>query len=245
MYLLLTGRLYVAGGIKSGTFNPYCDMWCLDLRKLNGWRELAPYPRTHGAFLNLQMAVHESKAYAFNGTRVLDCFDLITERWGQLRTTFTDRSGKPLPWLFQDNDLTDYSMHIVKGRMYVFGGTNRTSKMGCNIFASLNLTTRKWEHLSGVSGLPVAGYDCPGARKYLGSWVDAEETRIYIIEGMADRAASKMFHQPHAAAESHGYDDCWSWGIQERKWRRERLVGNTPCPRTEMACTFVRNSSDS
>ncbi|RDB24340.1 hypothetical protein Hypma_008408 [Hypsizygus marmoreus] len=30
----------------------------------------------------------------------------------------------------------------------------------------------------------------------------------------------------------------WSWDIQAEKWRRERLAGNPPCPRTEIACTY-------
>lgn len=231
-------RLYVGGGIKSGTFNLYSDMWCLDLKKLNGWRELPPYPRGGGACLNLQMAVHETTAYVFNGTSVLTTFDLITETWGQLRTGFVDSSGNPGPWPLADKNLSDYSMQIVRGRLYVFGGSTKNCKMGCNFFAVLNLATRVWEHLSGAPGLPAADYDCPGPRKYLGSWVDEKDERIYVLQGMADLAASKMFNQPHAADHSYGYDDLWSWDIKGRRWRRERLVGNAPCPRTEMACTF-------
>lgn len=38
----------------------------------------------------------------------------------------------------------------------------------------------------------------------------------------------------------HPYDDFWSWDIKEGKWTRERMVGNTPCPRSEAACVYVR-----
>ncbi|KAI0935070.1 hypothetical protein AcV7_003977 [Taiwanofungus camphoratus] len=186
------------------------------------------------------MAVHDNKAYLFRGRPALDYFDLVNERWGQLQTSFNHANGRPAPWPHQAQSLSDFAMHIVRGRMYVFGGTPHESKLGCNYFAVLDLVTRRWEHLSGTVSPPVPDDSCPGPRKYTASWVDAQSERIYVLQGMADRAASKMFHQPHAAQDSHAYDDYWSWGISERKWRRERLVGNPPCPRTEMACTFIR-----
>ncbi|TFY55717.1 hypothetical protein EVJ58_g8073 [Rhodofomes roseus] len=189
-------------------------------------------------FLNLQLAIHNGKAYCFRGAPRVDYFDLHTERWGTVLTSWVDRSGKPGPWPIADDELSDYAMHVVDGRMYVFGGAAHKAKMGCNLFAVLDLGTRKWQRLSGVAKIPEANPDEPGPRKYVASWVDGKNESIYLLQGMADRAASEMFHQAHAACDSHGYDDFWSWNIRERKWRREKMVGNVPCPRTEMACTY-------
>ncbi|KAJ7927417.1 hypothetical protein B0H13DRAFT_1598731, partial [Mycena leptocephala] len=37
---------------------------------------------------------------------------------------------------------------------------------------------------------------------------------------------------------SFSYEDLWGWDIATRCWTRQRLVGNIPCPRSEMACTY-------
>lgn len=42
----------------------------------------------------------------------------------------------------------------------------------------------------------------------------------------------------HGGDCGHPYDDFWSWDIKEGKWTRERMVGNTPCPRSEAACVY-------
>ena len=40
---------------------------------------------------------------------------------------------------------------------------------------------------------------------------------------------------------NHHYADLWSWDIAAKKWTKERINGNPPCGRTEMAVTYVRN----
>ncbi|KZT69127.1 hypothetical protein DAEQUDRAFT_670092, partial [Daedalea quercina L-15889] len=236
-------RLYVCGGMKSGELTAYTDLHYMDLRSPGTWVGLPRYPRP--VFLNLQLAVHENKAYSWRGKPNVDYFDLVNERRGRMQTTWVDRAGNPVPWPLEDDGLCDYAMHIVQGQLYVFCGTTDKARMGCSIFAVLDLATKKWQHLTGVAVIPPAGYDEPGPRKYVASWVDGKEENIYVLQGMADRAASEMFHQAHASPESHGYDDFWSWNIKDCKWRREKMVGNTPCPRTEMACTYnpVLNST--
>ncbi|KAI0947633.1 hypothetical protein AcW1_009340 [Taiwanofungus camphoratus] len=112
------------------------------------------------------MAVHDNKAYLFRGRPALDYFDLVNERWDQLQTSFNHANGRPAPWPHQDQSLSDFAMHIVRGRMYVFGGTPHESKLGCNYFAVLDLVTRRWEHLSGTVSHPVPDDSCPGPRKY-------------------------------------------------------------------------------
>ncbi|KAH9932855.1 uncharacterized protein B0H18DRAFT_1092989 [Fomitopsis serialis] len=222
-------RLYVCGGMKGGTIEPYRDFYYMDLTRQPGtWRELQRFPRL--VFLNVQLAVHDNKAYSFRGAPELDFFDLVTERWGQVKTRWVDQSGKPIPWPIPREDLTDYAMHIIRDGC--------TCLMGCNLLAVLDLSTKKWQHLSGVADMPRAGYDVPGPRKYFASWVDGPQENIYLLQGVADRAASEMHHQPQGAHDSHGYDDFWSWNIEARRWRREKMVGNVPCPRSEMGCTY-------
>jgi hypothetical protein len=43
----------------------------------------------------------------------------------------------------------------------------------------------------------------------------------------------------HAANETFGHEDFWSWGVREQRWRRERMSGNPPCARTELAYAYV------
>lgn len=228
----------MCGGMKSGELTLYTDMHYMDLKRPGAWHELPQYPGP--VFLNLQLVVHGNKAYSFNGKPHVLVFDLVTERWGRMQTSWVDHSGKPAPWPQEIDGLSDYAMHVANGKIYVFGGTVDKAKMGCNFLAVLDLATKTWRHLSGFARIPPADYDTPGPRKYVASWVDGKGEKIYLLQGMADRAASEMLHQAHAARDSHGYDDFWSWDIKARKWRRERMVGNTPCPRTEMACTYVR-----
>lgn len=56
------------------------------------------------------------------------------------------------------------------------------------------------------------------------------------MQGIADL----LVDSPFGTKQACSYDDHWSWDIDERKWRRERLSGNKPCARGEMSCTYVR-----
>ena len=188
------------------------------------------------------MSVHADKAYLFTGRPRVDFFDLKTKQWGSIKTEFKrDGLATPGPWLYPNNHVSDYTMQMVDGRMYVFGGSHATACLGTNLFVVLDLATRKWTHLSGTV-LPTPDYSCPGPRKWPASWVMGD--RIYIIYGVADRQDAQRKNQPNAARDAFGYSDFWSWSITERKWRREIISGNPPCPRAEMACTYVcANSS--
>ncbi|KAH9939536.1 hypothetical protein B0H21DRAFT_756421 [Amylocystis lapponica] len=232
-------RLYVAGGHKSGSFEQLRDLWCMDLQKLDGWCQLASYPAARGnAVLGWHMVVHEDKAYLFCGQPTLDYFDLVTERWGELRTVLVGADGKRTPWPYARYQATDYTMQLVRGQLYVFAGAVKECMLGCNLLMVLDLQTRTWTWLAGSLGEPKADYTCPGPRMSLASWVDARQDRVYVLYGMADRLAAMIHHQPHSSQDSHTQDDCWSWGIRERAWRRERMVGNAPCPRAEFPCAY-------
>ncbi|KAI0079075.1 hypothetical protein K474DRAFT_1683413 [Panus rudis PR-1116 ss-1] len=72
-------------------------------------------------------------------------------------------------------------------------------------------------------------------------WVDKRvggKERIYVLYDVADRQSAKLNNQQHVASESFVYDDFWSWDIHGKTWRRERLTGNVPSPRSESAYTF-------
>ncbi|KAI0659951.1 hypothetical protein C8Q70DRAFT_105866 [Cubamyces menziesii] len=228
-------RLYVCGGQKSGTIQVYHDMWCLDLVKMNGWRELPKYKER---FLNSQMAVHNGKAYLFRGFETVDYFDLEKERWGSFETRFVDARGRRQKWPYTKS-LTDYTVHIVNGKLYVFGGKYKRP-IGCNFFAVLDIAARTWKHLSGTQdNAPlIPQYDEPGARKNHASWVDGKGEKIYLIYGMADRQGAQMFQAEFASSEGFVYDDCWSWDIKAERWQRERVSGNYPCPRAEMSACY-------
>jgi hypothetical protein len=214
------------------------DLWRLDLDKLEAWEQLPSY---HVPFCGLLMAVHANKAYLFAGRPQVDFFDLKTRQWGSIKTEFKrdDGCAGAGAWPYPDNHLTDYTMQMVDGRMYVFGGSHAKASLGTNLFVVLDLATRKWTRLSGTV-LPTPDYSCPNPRKWPASWVSGG--RIYIIYGVADRQAAQMHNQPHAASDAFGYSDFWSWGLTDKRWFREIISGNTPCPRAEMACTYVCTS---
>ncbi|KAI0823483.1 hypothetical protein BC628DRAFT_1324930 [Trametes gibbosa] len=228
-------RLYVCGGQRSGTFDVYKDVWRLDLVRMNGWRELPSYKQP---FLNCQMAVHDGRAYLFRGSSVVDYLDIERERWGSIQTRFVNAKGERLTWPYT-RGVTDYVVHIVDGKLYVFGGKYQRP-VGCNYFAVLDIATKTWRHLSGIhDSAPLKpNYDEPGVRKNLASWVDESAKKIYIMYGMADRQGAAMFESDLGSSEGFVYDDYWSWDIAKGKWQRERVIGNFPCPRAEMSCCY-------
>ncbi|KAI0628679.1 hypothetical protein C8Q77DRAFT_1220832 [Trametes polyzona] len=227
-------RLYVCGGQRSGTLELYPDVWCLDLVKMNGWREVPSYKQP---FLNCQMVVHEGKAYLCRGYAQLDYLDLERESWGGIQTHFVDERGKKLQWPFH-RGLTDYTANI-DSKLYVFGG-KYGRPIGCNYYYVLDFATRTWRHLSGAhDSVPLKqDYDQPGVRKNYASWVDPGGKKIYILYSMADRQAVRLFETEFASSEGFVYDDCWSWDIAEKNWQRERVAGNFPCPRAEMSLCY-------
>jgi len=81
------------------------------------------------------MVVHKSKAYLFTGRPQLDFFDLLTEKWGSVMTrTKSDQS-----WPYEGYSLVDYTMQLVDGKLFVFGGSHFGSQVGCNVLMTLDL----------------------------------------------------------------------------------------------------------
>ncbi len=207
--------------------------------RLNAWRELPSYSTP---FLNSQMAVYKGKAYLFRGYATVDYFDLERERWGRIQTHFLNARGGRAEWPWSSL-VYDYDTHIVDGKMYVFGG-KCDRDIGSDWFAVLDIEKKTWTRINGAFDAEplVPTHDWPGPRKNLASWVDGKQEKIYIIYGMADRQAAELKGQQFASPNGFAYDDCWSWNIAKKEWRRERVAGNFPCPRAEMSLCYVSPS---
>ncbi|KAI0082393.1 hypothetical protein K474DRAFT_1655154 [Panus rudis PR-1116 ss-1] len=240
------GRFYVAGGEKALEGPFYRDIKYIILSDLEaGWHTHLPsYPirkAMSGHMSNWSMCVWNNKAYIYNGSPVVDYFDLVGERWSSIRTTYhKDLHGPKGP--FPGEDLVDYSMEIFDGKMYVFGGTYTDCEVGCNTLICLDLATHVWRRLSGYPGPKLTPeWTCPGPRRHVAMWLDKRvegAERLYLLFGEADRRTASNAGQTYGAMFGYMYDDFWSWDIHGETWRRERLEGNPPCPRSEMGCTF-------
>ncbi|TEB27444.1 hypothetical protein FA13DRAFT_1736574 [Coprinellus micaceus] len=244
-------HLYVIGGWTGDIgFQFYKDFWCLDLADETGrqWRILPEYPLPVRALLSASMVVHreEKRAYLITGRSRVDYFDLVTERWGSIKTTFQAteedrRCGVKNNWPFRGENLTDATVVINKGKIYTFGGQHADTNIGCNLFMELDLATKRWKRLTGyVMSPPDANYSIPGPRQSACGWVGPDGDRIYLFLGVATRDGPMATGKPelHGESESYPYRDFWSWSISEGKWRRERISGNPPITRTEMGYTF-------
>ena len=182
----------------------------------------------------------DDKAYFFHGRPTLECFDLNTNRWSQITTKMAPGSGR---WPLK-RGYSDFCMAIVKRKLYVFGGTFYDWALGGNLLMSLDLVTLEWTRLYGAPDAGVTpDLKGPGPRKQAMMWVDKAETRLWLMYGEADRAGAKQRGEMlHAASESHVHYDCWSWDIEGKQWRQERIVGNPPCPRAEAGIVHVSPS---
>ncbi|KAJ7776232.1 hypothetical protein B0H16DRAFT_1407244 [Mycena metata] len=242
------GHLYVAGGRKCGDGGPfYRDLWKLDLAALDEWRQLPDYPippNRSGSFLGWTMLLHNDTAILFTGRPTVDVFDLKTETWSTFMTTYTPTAadkaaGITNNWPYPGFMACDNMMQILNGKLYVFGGAHQQTRMGCNLFMELNLTTCKWRRIGGtVHVTEYADYSFPGPRKTAGSWISADKTRIYLLFGIFDRNTAYFHNELHGEDEQFGCSDFWSWSVKDETWRRERLSGNPPCARAEMGCVY-------
>ncbi|KAJ7911339.1 hypothetical protein B0H13DRAFT_2009921 [Mycena leptocephala] len=225
-----SGSFYVAGGRKT-SFGPwYRDLWVLDLNTRDAWRKLPDYPRgtgETGMFTGWNMIVHNNTAILFTGRPTVDVFDLVHETWTSFKTTYSPtaadiQAGVQNGWPYPRELCSDSTMQIAHNKLYVFGGEHGTTSVGCNLFMELDLATRRWR----------------GSRGIASSWVSPDKKRIFVMFGQADRQGASLKKELHGSTEAFGYEDMWSWSIGEERWRRERMSGNPPCARTEMACAY-------
>ncbi|KAJ7162687.1 hypothetical protein C8R43DRAFT_1173464 [Mycena crocata] len=164
------------------------------------WRPLPAYPvpaSVTGDLVGFSMVVHEDRMYSFTGHPEVDVFNLRTHTWSALRTFF------PEAWPYPKNNVVDYAMHCVRGKIYVFGGSHDASPVGCTLFMELDIAARTWR----------AAREC--------------DNTIFVMYGIADRMAARLAGKLHAAYNSHSHDDIWSWDIAASAWMQRRLSGNS------------------
>ncbi|KAI0075656.1 hypothetical protein K474DRAFT_1646268 [Panus rudis PR-1116 ss-1] len=238
------GRYYVYGGEKYHTGPYFHDLHYLELSNMKaGWHKLPDYPLPDPNLWRCsgwQMFVYDNKAYLFAGRPRLDYVDLVEERWSSVQTKYSEGG-----WPYPNGSFMNYGAVILDSTIYVFGGTHSTSELGCNLLIALDLKdpSYTWHKLSGHAGQPDLrpDFNLPGPRRHPTIWLDDRvkgKERIYILYGEANRQGAKIHYEPYGAEESFGYEDFWSWDIHGKEWRRERLVGNAPSPRSESAYTF-------
>ncbi|KAJ7187189.1 hypothetical protein C8R46DRAFT_1025093 [Mycena filopes] len=231
------GSLYIFGGQK-GLMGPfYRDFWRMDLTALDEWQPLPAYPVSEtvtGKLVGFSMVVHDDSAYFFTGRREVDVFNLRTQLWSSMWTSFPGTA----PWPYPHNKITDATMQSVDGKLYVFGGWHMRSQVGCTLLMELDIATRVWTLLTGTAEPKVASYAEPGPRRHAVSWVGKDRNKIFVMYGDADRAAALLGREKHGASQSFAHEDLWAWDIAAHKWNQQRLVGNIPSPRTELACVY-------
>ncbi|KZV74271.1 hypothetical protein PENSPDRAFT_215168 [Peniophora sp. CONT] len=244
-YFVWNSCLYVLGGYKHPADGPfYSDFHYLDLEKLDGWHTLPSFPNKELAQRGLLsyhgMYVNENTLYYFAGFDTLYAFDLVKRKWW-------DRTVQALPGVKGSRWPTDEALRWFastyaprREHFYVFGGKHGDERLGCDLFLVINMRTGQWRQLSGNAraGEIRADYHVPGPRVNAMMWADADEKKIYLLGGEADRSGAFMNKQEHGASISYPYDDFWSWDIEGEFWTRERVSGNPPCPRSEVGYVF-------
>ncbi|KAJ7744035.1 hypothetical protein DFH07DRAFT_890558 [Mycena maculata] len=231
------GHLYILGGEKYLSGPWYRDFWYIDLNALDEWRPLPSYPvpkSVTGKLVGFSMVVHGDSAYLFTGRKEVDIFNLRTHAWTSMFASFA--GGQP--WPYPESNIIDYTMHCVRGKIYVFGGAHDLSPVGCTLLMELDIASRMWTRLSGTAQPRTASYAGPGPRRLAGSWVGKDQNTLFVLYGLADRGAAQIAKKPHSALNSYAHDDLWAWDIAAGAWTQRRLLGNTPSPRAEMACTY-------
>ncbi|KAJ7218173.1 hypothetical protein C8J57DRAFT_1395242 [Mycena rebaudengoi] len=230
------GHFYVLGGEKQHKGPFYRDFWCMDLTALDEWQPLPPYPvpaSVIGSVSGYSMAVDGDCAYLFTGRLDVDVFNLRTHTWSSICTSI---DGEPWPYPF--DNIVEYSMQCVDGTIYIFGGSHEGSPIGCTLLMALDVAARRWTRLGGSAYVQVASYAGPGPRRRACSWVGKDQNTIFILYGEANRQGAQLAGMPHGATTSFAHEDLWGWDIKYRTWTQRRLLGNTPSPRMEMACTY-------
>jgi hypothetical protein len=189
------------------------------------------------------------KAYYFVGSPIMDVFNLRTLRWeGRVTTYFHEIAEKGVdawPWGWE-RLVQMTSVRSFGSKMYVFGGDTHATELGNNIFMEFDFRTLEWRLLSGDAGWSKKPpeYTVPGPRTDPSTWIDTKGKRFYVMSGVANRLGAMFNKEPELGSpKSHPYFDIWSWDLVNGGWREERMEGNPPCPRTEMAAVYVSVSS--
>ena len=159
-------------------------------------------------------------------------FDLVQEQWKCVDTIWNSRES----WPYTGKIADDYCMEVYEDKLYIFSGRDSYSysSLGTNLHMCLDLKTLIWTKLGGTSDPRKLIKGMPLFRQGAGSWVIPEEKRMYVLYGYAARPKT----EEHKDRVDYQYTDLWSYHFTERSWKRERLRGNFPAPRSKMTCVY-------
>ena len=212
---------------------------CIDLRRLDKWRRLRNFPeRLKFLALHANAAfVYNDYAWFFTGHKDVLRFNMNTETWDYVSIKMSE--GKKQKWPYKDKGLVNPSITLAGHHLYIFGGDIKFGKEGTDSFMVIDLDSLQWRFLGDSSLYKNADYPgkyWPPPRCGAGCWFAPHEKRIYLLFGTSEQ--QDRYNNP---AENPEYDpyysDLWSYSIKKETWERERVRGNPPCPREDMAIT--------
>ncbi|THH27827.1 hypothetical protein EUX98_g6367 [Antrodiella citrinella] len=226
------GKLYVGGGMND-IYKEQRDMWCLELATKT-WKKLPDFPPikpSAGLYTSRPMRYWQGKAYLFSGPQKIWIFDCATEKWNSKTTTLRGA------WPYPNNDLFAFTSAILEGKLYIFGGDDSESRLGVDIFMELDLTTFRWKHINGATGV-VPNRNTPGLRVFTALTAVPEQRKLYLCFGDANRSQAERSGHPSGFHTDYVYNDLWSYSVDTQGWKRERLRGNFPSPRAEHCTVY-------
>ena len=185
-------------------------------------------------FADTTMRVWKDQAWLFFGCKRMLKFDLHLEQWFLFDTEWDSAE----PWPYKKELAVEYCAEIFDGKLHIFGGwggsdsDTETISIGMNLHMCLDLRTLKWTKLGGTNDPQKHIPGMPTLRKACGSWVAPHEKKMYILHGIACRPESAIGYF------NHQYEDAWSYSFATQIWARERLRGNFPAARCNMACVY-------
>lgn len=184
--------------------------------------------------------MHEptDRAYLFTGHPDLLTFNFLTEKWETgTRTWLRDRT---LQWwdVFSKEQMGYYTFHTIGDMLVFYGGADEDTVIGRNRLIVLDMKTKLWDVLSGTRNA-VADNVNPSPKVDAVCWSIGR--KLYIGYGNANLAAGRMKYHPEGDHDDYSYCDLWSWDFDKKgKWVKEKLRGNFPCHRTEVAHSYNR-----
>ena len=102
----------------------------------------------------------DSKAYLFLGSPDVPFFDLKTNTWGCIKTKY---EGAAWPYT---KTIKNYAMHCIDGSLYIFGGKHDGSRVGQDLFMTLDIEKKTWTKLSGTTKAEKPDFFSPGPQDY-------------------------------------------------------------------------------
>lgn len=158
----------------------------INLKKLSKWIRLPDIPVEYRGLSSsgTKAVVYDDYAWIFNGLYDILRFDMISESWDHVTTTFSSRKGHK--WPYTDTGLQSPSISLLDHNMYVFGGDIQGKPEGSDVFMVLDLKSLQWRYLGDSSVFKRSnhiGKHWPPPRHKAGCWIVPQEKRFYLMYG--------------------------------------------------------------